>query len=270
MVHQWIGHPNASVLGVAGDIAKQFGARAIGVGVCQPILIPHTETYIPMEIIEQDRQEIKKELKEAEAQFREGMGQRARALEWRFQVTYGLLSDYVASEARCADLIITGVDPKLAWLDGTRHVAASDLFMQCGRPVLIVPPTVTKAAFNRVIVGWRDTREARRATADALPFLKAAKNVTIVEIARADDMDSVQRHLADVVGWLDCHGVKAESLAVAAKGDDAEQLGDIAHEKEADFLVAGGYGHSRVREWVLGGVTRDLLLCADRCTLVSH
>ena len=77
-------------------------------------------------------------------------------------------------------------------------------------------------------------------------------------------------HVEDVVGWLERHGVVAETLACRSIGEDATRLNDIAQEQNADLIVAGAYGHSRLREWVLGGVTCDLLLRADRCSLVSH
>jgi nucleotide-binding universal stress UspA family protein len=97
-----------------------------------------------------------------------------------------------------------------------------------------------------------------------------AKRVTVVEIAPEEDLASARTHLEDVVGWLKRHDILAKPLASVAKRDDARQLDAIARELGADLVVAGAYGHSRMREWVLGGVTRDLLLGADRCSLVSH
>jgi nucleotide-binding universal stress UspA family protein len=78
------------------------------------------------------------------------------------------------------------------------------------------------------------------------------------------------KHLEEVAGWLGRHGVKAEGRASLSTGEDADRLYAIAKEQGADVVVAGAYGHSRLREWVLGGVTRDLLLRADICALVSH
>jgi nucleotide-binding universal stress UspA family protein len=72
------------------------------------------------------------------------------------------------------------------------------------------------------------------------------------------------------VAWLERHGVTAQPLAVAAAGEDADQLARFVQEHQADLMVAGAYGHSRLREWVLGGVTHDLLMNAECCSLVSH
>ena len=98
------------------------------------------------------------------------------------------------------------------------------------------------------------------------------KTLKYEEVLRNEyrDLAEARADVADVVGWLKTHSVKAEPLAVAAKGDDAAQLSAIAQDHNADLVVAGAYGHSRLREWVLGGVTRDLLLHAGRCSLLSH
>jgi nucleotide-binding universal stress UspA family protein len=127
-----------------------------------------------------------------------------------------------------------------------------------------------KLDFGRVVIGWKDTRESRRAVSDALPLLKKAGHVSVVAIADEADFDSVRLQLGDVVSWLGRHGVVAEALVSTSTGDDANRLNDIAWEQGAGVIVAGAYGHSRFREWALGGVTRDLLLRGDRCSLVSH
>lgn len=225
--------------------------------------------YISGDIIEQDREEIEKEIREAEAEFRSALQTRFGTLEWRSTVMFASLSDYVAREARAADIVITSVASG-DWLDASRRVNTGDLVMRVGRPVLIVPASTDKLKLERVVVAWKDTREARRAAFDALPLLKTAAHVAVVEIAPKDEMAGARTHLDDVVGWLKRRGVVAESLASLSTGDDATRLNAIAQEQGADVIVAGAYGHSRMREWALGGVTRDLLLRADRCCLVSH
>ena len=82
----------------------------------------------------------------------------------------------------------------------------------------------------------------------------------------ADAKDDV----ADVAKWLASHGINAKAEAIAAIGPDSERLCDIARERAAGLIVAGAYGHSRLQEWVLGGVTGDFLINPDRCVLVSH
>jgi nucleotide-binding universal stress UspA family protein len=271
MVHLELGHSNAGLLQITGDLAERFHAGVIGIAACQPMQIVYAEGagYVSGELIEQDREEIEKEIKEAEVEFRSSLQTRVGTLEWRSTVMFASLSDYLAREARSADLVITGVASG-ALIDASRRVNMGDLVMQVGRPILIVPAAADKLKLERVVIGWKDTREARGATFDALPLLKKAAHVAVVEIATADELAAARRNLEDVVGWLKRHGVVAESLASPSTGDDVTRLNAIVHEQGADVIVAGAYGHSRLREWVLGGVTRDLLLRADRCSLVSH
>jgi nucleotide-binding universal stress UspA family protein len=129
---------------------------------------------------------------------------------------------------------------------------------------------VSDGAFRRVLVGWKNTRETRRAIADALPLLQRAEFVLLAEIAQPAELSAVRERLAGVANWAARHDVEVETLAVPSDGQDALALHGLVIEHGMDLLVAGAYGHSRVREWVLGGVTRDLLLRAKVCALVSH
>ena len=141
--------------------------------------------------------------------------------------------------------------------------------MQVGRPVLLVPLSLSTTRFDRVLVGWKDTRETRRAIADALPLMRHAE-VTVVEVVNEGHMDAARRHLDDVIEWLMQHDVPAKALPVTSSGDDAADLRSVADSEHCDVIVAGAYGHSRLREWILGGVTKDLLMSPRRCSLVSH
>lgn len=123
---------------------------------------------------------------------------------------------------------------------------------------------------DRVVIGWKDTREARRAIADALPMLKAASKVSLVEIAAKEDLHAARSCLGEVVVWLGRHGVTADADVRPSAGDDAARLSAMAEERGANIVVAGAYGHSRIREWALGGVTRALLHHAGRSSFVSH
>ena len=94
--------------------------------------------------------------------------------------------------------------------------------------------------------------------------------MTLVALAAQDQLAPTEESVKQVTGWLAHHGITAEKLVEEARGDDADQLNRSAHQHRADIIVAGAYGHSRMREWALGGVTRDLLMRDDRLTLVSH
>jgi nucleotide-binding universal stress UspA family protein len=270
MVTLELGSANHARLKVAGDLAERFGAAVIGIAVCQPLQLLYSDGgYVTGDIVEKDRMDIEWKINEAEAQFRSALGSRAARIEWRSDVLFEPLAAYIARHARRADLVITGVASG-DWFDAARSPNVGDLIMQLGRPVLLVPATVDALHLDHVVIGWKDTREARRAALDALPLLRAAAHVAVIEIAAEADLAAARTHLGDVAAWLEQHGIAAETRALGSVGDDAARLKAEAQDRRADLIVAGAYGHSRLREWALGGVTRDLLLRADRCSLLSH
>jgi len=269
MVHLEVGHSNPALLRIARDLADRFHAGVVGIAGCQPMQLLYGGEYLTGDLVQQDRDTIMSELKNAETEFRNVFWNHPEKVEWRSDVTFSPLSDYIAREARCADLLITGVT-RVAAFSETRHVNAGDLVMQAGRPVLVVPAGVKQFGLKRIVVAWKDGREARRAIADALPLLKAADQVTVVGMARESALPHVLDHLEDVVRWLESHGVLANPQTVACPGDDANRLSDIVRDGGADLVVAGAYGHNRLREWAFGGVTGDLLLREDRCAFLSH
>jgi len=270
MVHLRVGQSNAGLLRIADDLAQSFQARLIGVAVSQSMRLLYNEGFMPAELVDDDRQNIEQRMRMTETEFRTVIQQRAGDLDWRSTITLGSMPEYLAAEARNADLIITSVDHKSSSVDVSRSVNMGDLIMQVGRPVLVVPSTLGRLKPQRIVVGWKDSRESRRAILDALPFLKRAAHVAIVGIAADNNMPATRSHLRDVLAWLRRHGVEAEPIASPSLGDDAAQLSAIADDQGADIIVAGAYGHSRLREWALGGVTSDLLRSPDRCSLLSH
>lgn len=270
MIHLQLRQSNEGVLNIAADLADRFQAGVIGIAACQPVQIVQGDVYVSGDLVDQDRKEILKEIRHAEAAFHKALGPRVDLREWRSAVTLASLPGYLADEARSADLIITGLDRDTSLFDMSRHVDIGDLVMQVGRPVLIVPTTAHALKAERIVVGWKDTRESRRAILDALPLLRRAAQVALVEIADAADLAAARARLADVAAWLKRHGVVAELVASPSTGDDAARLNAIVRDQDAGLVVIGAYGHSRLREWAFGGVTRELLLHTDRCLLVSH
>jgi nucleotide-binding universal stress UspA family protein len=267
MVNLELGRSNAGLLRVTNEIARRLDAAVIGVAARQPTqLIFADGCYVPPEVIDEDRDEADKEMRDAEVEFRASI--EVPDLHWRSSLLSEMPSDYVVTQARCADLLLTGMRAhKGVYAVG---VTAGDLVMQTGRPVLVVPEAPVTLSLDHVVLGWKDTRETRRAALDALPLIKRARHVTVMEIAGDEDLAEARGRLADVALWLKRHGVMAETVASLSTGDDVHQLRTLAHAKGADLIVAGAYGHSRLREWALGGVTRDLLLQSDCCTLLSH
>jgi nucleotide-binding universal stress UspA family protein len=141
---------------------------------------------------------------------------------------------------------------------------------ETGRPVLVVP-YIQKGGveLERVMLCWDGSRSAARATADAVPFLKRAKTVEVATVSEHGRSDETA--LADIARHLARHGVTVEvKQIVAPDSKTADVLLSHAADTSADLLVLGGYGHSRLREFVLGGVTRSILAAMTAPTLMSH
>jgi nucleotide-binding universal stress UspA family protein len=268
MVHLDPGRSNENLLLCAADLAERFDARVIGITACSPPITAYADIVASGELFEMERDEIEQETVSAESEFEAAFRGRKTHVEWRSAKDDADVTRYIARQARNADLLLTSVvqdDP----FDRTRAAHIGALVMQIGRPVLLVPSVARIAGLARVLVAWKDTRDTRRAVADALPLLRQA-DVTIAEVANQGHMEAARRHLDDVVAWFMQHGVAAKAYPVASTGDDATDLSTTADRERCDLIVAGAYGHSRVREWMLGGVTKDLLMSSRRCALVSH
>jgi len=270
MVYLEPGLDPAPLLQVAGDLAERFDAAVIGVAASQPIKLVYGDDALSGDIIEMDLAEIQQATAVLKEKFHAALQARASHLEWRSRISADHPVDYLACQARSADLVIANIDRHAAFIDDSRRVNTSDLVMQAGRPVLVVPPGLDALAARHVLVGWKDTREARRAVLDAVPFLAAATRVVVAEIVDGAVAGDAAAGVRDVEHWLRRHGVQAESRILPAEGDGARQLVAAARGEGADLIVSGAYGHSRLREWVLGGVTRNLLQSAATCTLMSH
>jgi nucleotide-binding universal stress UspA family protein len=270
MVHVAPGHVNTALLRVAGELAERFEANVIGIAACETMQIVYGEAYVSGASVQLDRDDIDRDLKNAEAEFRKALNSRAKSLEWRSVITFGSFSSYFAGEARSADLILANA-PVGDLRDSTRSANIGGLIMQAGCPILLVPGAVDTLKLEQVILAWKDTRETRRAARDALPILRKAGHVAVIAIGGEDELALLRSQVGDVLAWLMRHGVSAEPIISLTSGDDAVGLDAIARKRRADLIVAGAYGHSRLGEWALGGMTRNLLLHPkDRCSLVSH
>lgn len=172
----------------------------------------------------------------------------------------------LARRARSADLVIVGEpDPDSGGADDTALVEAA--FMETGRPALVVPQTGARALPpRRVLVAWDGSREAARAAHDALPLIRLAEEAIILTAdAERGGSRAGTASGADLAAHLGRHGVAAR-VEAAQSGNlgIAGLILDQAEKQEVDLIVMGGYGHSRLREMMLGGVTRQML---ERMTL---
>ena len=268
MVHLELEHSNDARLRIAGDLAEQFDAKLIGIAAADPQPARYAGGDFAQGLVAHERAEIKKQITEAEERFRSAVQQRVNDVEWRSAIARPV--DYVTREARAADLVITGVNRDGLLLNQLRQLDPSDLVMRVGRPIFVVPPEAEYLKLKCALVAWKDTREARRAVYDALPLLQKAKEVNVVEVILHDDddRDAAQGRVNDVTAWLRRHSISAQGTVLCAfdEGDQIEQILQYG----ADFLVAGAYGHMRLREWVFGGFTRSLLSQSQHCSLLTH
>jgi len=270
MVHLELDGDNDGVLKITGELARRFEARVIGIVACQPIQVPVSDGLYVGEAIKQERQQIKEKFAEAECQFRSALQDQVSSLEWRSAISDGPLADYIAQQARAADLIITRRDIGPNLVNQPRRVKLGDLVMGAGRPILVVPKGITTLAMRHVMVGWKDGREARRALVDALPFLQAAGRAAVLSVTSQQDHAAVQAEAKDVAAWLQQHRVEASVEVLVAAGTEAGYLRATLLDRKCDLLVAGAYGHTRLREWMFGGVTADALTNPPCCVLFSH
>ena len=143
------------------------------------------------------------------------------------------------------------------------------LLLATGVPLLLIADVDVPLRADRVMVAWRDKREANRAITDALPFLQRAKAVRVVSICAPEEADA--EGLAAVAQRLSRHGVAVETAAIPPSRTSVTlDLEAAAESFAADLIVAGVYSHSRLREWVLGGVTGELMAASTRHLLLSH
>lgn len=267
-VSMMLDRSNRACLMVAADIAGRFDARVIGMAASElrpPLYFAEGE--YARQLLRAEEQSVEKQLADAEQEFRGALSARIKNLEWRSALTFP--DNFVAAEVRSADLVIVSARAE-AVADPYAGASADDLVMEAGRPVLVVPESEQWLDPRRILIAWKDTRESRRAAFDALPLLARADEVVVAEVCEGKTKDEASDRTADVVAWLGAHGIFASALVETTADDTATKLDDIASNVGAGLVVAGAYGHSRFREWVLGGVTRRYVTCPTRCVLLSR
>jgi nucleotide-binding universal stress UspA family protein len=183
----------------------------------------------------------------------------------------GIPTDVLIAEAGRADLVILSGNPGADPEGALYKIPPADVIMSCGTPVIVLPPQ-PPAGFKarRILLAWKNTAQAARAVRDALPVLQLAERVILTEIVE-DAPPWRYGILADSMAeYLETHNVAVSIHRLPAAGDPGEQLIEAAYDNHCDLIVAGAYGHSRIREWALGGVTRSLLGASTLPCIFSH
>jgi nucleotide-binding universal stress UspA family protein len=267
MVHLDLAGSSEAPLRIAAEMAARFDARLIGTSAADIQPLYFMDGTAAQEMLEKERADILAQVSAKEKQFRAALKHRATKIEWRSKLAWP--ADFVAQEARAADLLIVGTNA--ARNDGLRRINPGELVLRAGRPVLVVPPQIEWLKFSNMVVAWKDTREARRAINDALPLLHKSKEVAVIELVERDaDQAAAKARVKDVADWLVRRGINAATIVSKALIGAPDQLVLLAQDEGAEIIVSGAYGHSRLQEWVFGGFTRSLLNQQRCCVLLSH
>ncbi len=272
LVHVEPGDEAVGRLQTACALAARFEALLIGDGAAileAPIVDPTGFVPIDPELIASERRDLEIELADIAQQFHAAATAKNLRMDWHSNLEVPL--DMICRHAGAADLLIVGRGVTAATRSPQHAVSAGDVLMQAGRPVLIVPPGISALGLDHAIVAWRNTREARRAVVDAIPLLKLAGKVSVVAFCEADEADGVRAEIEDVAAFLARHKIAATpELRQASHEHVAAGILGIAEDMHGDLIVAGAYGHARLREWVFGGVTHDLLKKSPIACCLSH
>jgi len=272
-VHLDAGPRCAARIELAARLAVRHGSRVVGIAPTGlPDVIVAMNAAIPdaIECIALSAADLRANAETAAHAF-EAACRRAGVVSFQAEVVVDEAVDAVVRRGRCSDLIVVGQADRGAPIDGLAFDFPQQVLLHAGPPVLVVPYTGSFASLGeRVLVGWKDTREAARALRDALPLLRDARLVSLVEVGPPSNDGEGERSLEAASAWLASHSIPVAAHREIGLAEVAEQLLSRASDLDVDLIVCGGYGHSRLREWTLGGVTRHLLGHMTVPTLLSH
>lgn len=256
---------------VAVSLAELFDAHLTGVSFTDERVLEVSFAELPSDV-------VRTIVTEAESAAQRSIDRFARLAEPRISsVAHRLIDDSslghpkaFAQMARCFDLsVVMQPDPD-TWSDDRETIEAA--LFESGRPVIAVPYIQRQGIMlDQVVCCWDGGRAAARAIGDALPLLKTAKNVRVLTIANDDSSDLNECRGLEIGAHLARHGLKIDVEVTAAPDVDvADTILNWVADQSASMVVMGGYGHSRLREFVLGGVTRAMLSSMTVPVFLSH
>ena len=235
-------------------------------------LTPSVAVLLPADVLDQRARENADAQHEAEQFFRRATAAaHVTTTEWRAPA--GAPEDAAVAHGRCVDLFVMGQsepdDPARLF----NQELVTTTIVSIGRPAMIIPYTGARSSLGEnVLVAWDGGREASRAIADALPLLERAKQVMVVAVDSGSNAHAVDTQAtARLTAYLHANGVAASiSHDDATEISIGERLLSRAADLGSDLIVMGGYGHARLREFVLGGATRTMLESMTVPVLMSH
>jgi nucleotide-binding universal stress UspA family protein len=262
----------AGILEFAGTLAQEYGARLISVFMRPEPTATTPEMFARGEgilnVIEVHQAQIEGIEADHRAQFEDIIRRHGIRSEWR---SLPYLSSDVAVHAYYADLVVIARPESPGQTAGPPGLAES-LVLSSGRPIIVFPPRGKVSRLRRILVAWNATRESIRAVGDALPLLVKAEAVEILVVDHQRHPEGHgQEPGADIARHLARHGAQVQVRRLSSGGKAVGRLLlSQAAAFGADLLVMGAYGHTQLREWMFGGVTRTVLYEAGLPVLMSR
>jgi len=267
-------HPDANADGLAGQVAAIAAGMDAGIhALAINVSIPNVSTALSKlllntpDLIRQAEAESRRRGEHLLDLLRENAHKAAAEFDAQtIAVALPLLAETAAQQARYYDFSLVGLDAG----NQTARATAEAVVFGSGRPALLVPETTEPSAFDNIAIAWDGSRVAARALADARPFLERASAVSVITVVDEKPLKNAgdEERLAAA---LRQRGVNATASTVKAQGRPiAEALQQEALQRGCQLLVMGGYGHSRLRDFVLGGATEGVLNNLVMPVLLSH
>ncbi|EHM01938.1 universal stress family protein [Acetobacteraceae bacterium AT-5844] len=270
----YLDDPDASAPALRAGVAlaKNHGAHLAGIHAYNfdlPLAMfsgGYMDPGMLTRFLEQGRHAVQQKSKTLETAFSDAVAK--GQIEGKWHAVEGDVEGTLIRRTRYSDLLIFG-RPESD--DAAVVELAESVMFGCGRPLLLVPPGWSHPTLGqRVLIGWNGSREATRAVADALPLLRQAEAVHVLS-AVDQGQDTPKRRADELAEHLARHDVRVSASTVSTGGREAQDvLLNAAADRGSDLLVMGGYGRGRLRELVLGGVTRTLFRSAPMPVLFSH
>ncbi len=264
------GAGNAERLELCIDFARSYDASLVVLYVgrfsTESLLVDAPPSGVLIEALEKERESRREEAKKL---FESKTASSGVACEFRAED--GDPVQWLSLHGRYSDLVVVGQPAEPDDLLGIGGIPAA-LALSCGRPVLVIPRAGAQSLSARhIMIAWNGSREATRAVNDALPLLQQAATVQVVSLGNLEQTAPGAPNCGEICRHLSRHGVSAEAIELPEPEiDPAEMLLSFATQHGAKLIVMGAYGHSRLREFALGGMTRHLLNHSPIPLLLSH
>ena len=260
----------ANRLQTAFDMSKRLGAKLTGVFVVPDYIVPsYVEAQISVDVLTDVTERAVARAKEQLATY-EKLASEA-GVEMEASVIEGQLVTVLREHSKYSDLLLLGQDhPDDP--DNTSYGLADTLLFEGACPCMVVPHSgKVQSPGDRILVAWNASRESSHALRNALPLLEQAQEVLVLcsEPANTDEAAG-HPHTDELMRYLKAHGISAFSSGMGADMNATDAITAQAADMNADLIVMGAYGHTRLREFILGGVTHDLLKQAPLPLFLAH